>query len=161
MEPRAATACDCDVTLCRWVKGCRRFECIHMHPQRLRGSKKNGPVTRRRVQDNITFAIPWYCCRIKTCDMRKSECKHVRAHSRVFIRAATCCHQNCLPLVIPTLQHTNSPNELTRNVNILTATRRLVTPFYQSTRHCIFSSAAVLTGAVLTITPGFATQTRR
>jgi len=130
-----------------------------LHPQRLRGSKKKGPVTRRRVQNNLTLAIPWSCCRIQTCDMRNYEC-NVTAYSRVFIIAATCCHQNCLPVVISTLQHTVSPNELTRNVNILTATRRFVMPFYQSTRHYIFSSAAVQTGAILTITSGFATQTR-
>jgi len=45
--------------------------------------------------------------------------------------------------VIPTLQHTISPNELTRNANILTATRKPVTPLHQSTRCYTYSSAAV------------------
>lgn len=48
------------------------------------------------------------------------------------------------PLVIPTLQHTISPNELTRNVNILTATGRPVMPLYQSTGQGATSSAAPL-----------------
>jgi len=65
------------------------------------------------------------------------------------------------PLVIPTLQHTISPNELTRNVNILTATRRPVMPLYQSTRRYIFSSAAFQTDALVAIASGFAAQTRR
>jgi len=34
-------------------------------------------------------------------------------------------------------------------------------PFYQSTRHYIFSSAAAQTDALLAITSGFAAQTRR